>query len=402
MSVAGGAVPAGAVEPVADGADAPAAHADSGCAYPVSETDATGTEVTVTGEPDRIVALGASTAQTLWELDADGKVVGVSQFGTYLDGAGDLEVVTEGFPAAVKTETIIGLNPDLVLAANVYDNESLQQLRDAPGITVYKFEAAGSIEDVYAKTERIGHLAGACEAANTTVAEMRGTVDTISEAVSGEERPHVLYPQTGGFAPGPNTFIGGLIDAAGGANVVANANATSPYPQLSGEFIVEQDPEWLVISAPPGQEDADPTELAPDNPALRNTTAWEEGNFVVVNTNNISQPAPRIVSPLRKMAQAFHPEAYAAANATPTEPGGTATPAGPTGTDAGTETPTEPTGTDAGTETPTEPVGTTTATEPGGTEMPTGTETESPGLPGFGMGVAVVALLALLLSTRRR
>jgi iron complex transport system substrate-binding protein len=363
-------------------------HADGAgeCSFPVSATDATGTEVTVEGSPDSVVALGASTAQTIWELDAEERVVGVSQFATYLDGAGDAEVVTEGFPATIRTEAVVGLEPDLVLAANVYDNESLQQLRDAPGITVYKFEEAGSIEDVYAKTERIGHFLGACEAANTTVAEMRGTVDTVSEAVSGEERPRVLYPQTGGFAPGPNTFIGGLIDAAGGANVVANANATSPYPQLSGEFIVEQDPEWLVISAPPGQADGDPTELAPDNPALRNTTAWEEGNFVVVNTNNISQPAPRIVSPLRKMAQAFHPEAYAAANATPTESGGT-------------ETPTEPVGTDAGTETPTESGGTTTPTEPGRTATPTGTETESPGLPGFGMGVAVVALLALLLFT---
>ena len=102
-------------------------------------------------------------------------------------------------------------------------------------------------------------------------------------------------------------------------------NATSPYPQLSREFIAEQDPEWLIVSAPPDQADADPRDLVPEGPALRNTTAWEEGNFVVVGTNNVSQPAPRIVSPLRRMAQAFHPEAYAAAEATPTatEPPGT-------------------------------------------------------------------------------
>jgi iron complex transport system substrate-binding protein len=391
VSAAGAAVPAAASSAPDSSVYAPDdgvyGHANGAgeCSFPVSATDATGTEVNVTGEPDRIVALGASTAQTLWELDAEETVVGVSQFGTYLEGAGNLTVVTEGFPAAIQTETVIGLNPDLVLAANVYSNESLQQLRDA-GISVYKFPIAGSIEDVYAKTERIGHLAGACEAANATVTDMQTTVETVREAVEGEERPDVLYPQSGGFAPGPNTFIGGLIDAAGGANIVANANATSPYPQVSGEFIVEQDPEWLIVSAPPGQADADPTELAPDTPALRNTTAWEEGNFVVVNTNNISQPAPRIVSPLDEMAQAFHPEAYAEAQATPTptQPGGTAT---------GTEP--------AGTATQTEPAGTVTPTQPGGTATPTGTETESPGLPGFGMGVAVVALLTLLVATRR-
>jgi iron complex transport system substrate-binding protein len=138
------------------------------CSYPVSTTDATGTEVTVEGSPNSVVALGASTAQTVWELDAEAKVVGVSQFATYLEGAEDAKVLTEGFPATIRTEAVIDLDPDLVLAANVYPNESLDQLREN-GITVYKFGAAGSIEDVYAKTERIGHFVGACEAAKATV-----------------------------------------------------------------------------------------------------------------------------------------------------------------------------------------------------------------------------------------
>jgi len=373
MSAAGAATPAAAASTPDSSVHAPDSsvrgHADGAgeCSYPASATDATGTEVTVEAEPDSVVALGASTAQTIWELDAEEKVVGVSQFATYLDGAEDVETVTttEGLSTNVQTEVIVGLDPDVVLAANVYNttnSQSLQQLRDA-GITVYTFEAAGSIEDVYAKTERIGHLVGACESANTTVAEMRSTVDTVSAAVSGEDRPRVLYPQGDGFAPGPNTFIGGLIDAAGGTNVVANANATSTYPQLSGEFVVEQDPEWLIVSGSQEQMDQDPKSLAPNNTAIRNTTAWEEGNFVVVDNNHISQPAPRIVSPLRKMAQAFHPEAYAAANTTTVS----------------TDTP----GADE-------------------TDTPDGTETEAPGQPGFGAGVALAALLGLLALARRR
>jgi iron complex transport system substrate-binding protein len=421
VSAAGAAVPAAGSSASDSGVHAPDdgvyGHAGGAgeCSFPVTVTDATGTEITVEESPDSVVALGASTAQTIWELDAEETVVGVSKFANYLDGAEDVENVTatEGFSTVVLTEVIVGLDPDVVLAANVYNttnSQSLQQLR-AAGITVYTFEQAGSIEDVYDKTERIGHFLGECEAANATVTEMQATVDTVSEAVDGEERPDVLYPQTGGFAPGPETFIGGLIDAGGGSNVVANANTTRTYPQLSGEFIVEQDPEWLIVSAPSGEAE-DPAAFVPEGAGLRNTTAWEESNFVVVDTNNISQPAPRIVSPLRRMAQAFHPEAYAAANTTPTptEPTGTETSTEPTGTDNGTETSTEPTGTDDGTETSTGPTrtddGTETSTEPtgtdGGTETPTGTETESPGLPGFGMGAAVVALLAVLAVTRRR
>jgi iron complex transport system substrate-binding protein len=385
-SVAGVAAPVAGSTAVADadrvGTAVPAAHGGGACEYPYSAPDVTGEEVTVDEKPERIVALGASTAQTLWELDADERVVGVSTFATYLDGADEKTVVTEteGFSTTVLVEEIVGLDPDVVLAANVYPNESLDQIREA-GIPVYKFPLAGSIEDVYDKTGRIGHLAGACEAADATVERMRGEIDTVREAVAGEDRPRVLYPQSGGFAPGPNTFIGGLIDAAGGANIAANANATSPYPQLSGEFVVEQDPEWLIVSAPPGQADSDPRDLVPEGPALRNTTAWEEGNFVVVGTNNVSQPAPRIVSPLRRMAQAFHPEAYAAAEATPTA--------------------TEPPGTDETTATDSTGIDATTTGTDDGTPTLTATGTEAPGLPGFGVGVAAVALLALVVLARR-
>ncbi|ESS07711.1 MAG: hypothetical protein A07HB70_00253 [uncultured archaeon A07HB70] len=49
----------------------------NGCTFPFSETDATGTEVTVDAPPDRVVTLGASAAQTMWEIDsAREKVVG--------------------------------------------------------------------------------------------------------------------------------------------------------------------------------------------------------------------------------------------------------------------------------------------------------------------------------------
>ncbi|MFB6078001.1 MAG: cobalamin ABC transporter substrate-binding protein, partial [Halarchaeum sp.] len=86
LVVAGGAAPAAAT--------APAATADEGaaattCAFPVTVTDATGANVTVADEPGRIVTLNPSAAQTAWEIGAKPKVVGVSQYASYLDGASE-------------------------------------------------------------------------------------------------------------------------------------------------------------------------------------------------------------------------------------------------------------------------------------------------------------------------
>lgn len=347
--------------------------AADGCSYPVTGEDATGETVSVTEEPDRIVALGGSAAQTLWEVGARGKVVGISQFATYLEGASDLTVVTQGSSSTVQVETIVSLNPDLVIAANIFTNETVERIRQA-NITVYRADTATSIEDVYAKTRRIGRMAGTCKGANETVTWMQEEIGIVREAVQGADEPRVLYPMGMGYTPGPNTFIGGMIDAAGGHNVVAEANTSQLYPQLSAELAVKYDPQWLIATYPPGNASDDPRSLVPSGQALRNTTAWNENQIVVLNSNNLSQPAPRIVYPIRTMAQAFHPEAYAEAAATAT----------PSPTPTSTPTPTQ--------------VATTSTN--GADSSPTATETG--GQPGFGVVAVLVAMTIVAIGLRRR
>lgn len=360
-----------AVAPAAGVATAPAGDAvtntsaqDLDCSFPVTKEDASGHNVTVEEEPERVVTLNPSAAQTMWELGASDKVVGVSQFAGFLDGAEDREVVTSGFPSSVDVEQVISLDPDLVLAPNTINNETVAQLRDA-NVTVYRFAAAASIEDIYQKTETIGQLAGECDSAASTVTQMRDRVETVEAAVEGEEQPSVFYDMGDRYTAGPNTFIGQIISRAGGHNIAADANASAAYPQLSAEFIVEQDPEFLVVSAQPSQLGNDSRSYIAEDSVLRNTTAFEEGNIVVVNTNHISQPAPRVVEPMTQMAQAFHPDAYAAANTTKT-----ATTQEPTATE-----------TETATQTTTETTGTT--------------------IPGFGIPAAVVAALGAALLARR-
>lgn len=363
-----------AAAPAVGAFDAPAAQEELTCEFPTTATDASGADVTVDAEPERVVTLNPSAAQTMWELGAREKVVGVSQFAAYLEGAGDREVVTSGSPSQVNAEQVISLEPDLVLAPNTIDNDSVTQLRDA-GVTVYRFQFANSLEAVYEKTETIGQLAGECDAAETTVSDMRDRVDTIRQAVDGQERPRVYYNLGGGYTAGPSTFIGSMMETAGGHNIAADGNFSQPYPQPSEEFVAEQDPEFVVVGVPAAQMDADKSELVGADSVVRNTTAYEEGNVVAVNVNHINQPAPRVVEPMTQMAQAFHPDAYADANATTT----------PTTT-------AEPT-TETSTETTTAAATTTTADG--------GDGSSGSSAPGFGVATGVVAVLGAALFARR-
>ncbi|WP_158057246.1 PGF-CTERM-anchored ABC transporter substrate-binding protein [Halorussus halophilus] len=354
-----------------DATDATGGVSQADCSFPFTASDATGTEVTVEEKPERVVTLSPSAAQTMWEIGGKSQVVGVSKFSAYLDGADSRANVSGAGRTAVVVEKVVAEDPDLVLAPNVITNETVTKLREA-GLTVYRFGPATSVEDIYAKTELTGELTGNCEGAAETVSWMKDRVETVRQAVEGEDSPSVLVSQGGGWTAGEGTFINNLVELAGGENVAVTANV-SGYAKLSDEVVVEQNPQYIVQL---GQFGA-----YPKTAAYNNTAAVKNGNVFTVNGNFVSQPAPQVVYPLTKMAKTFHPEAYAEANASVET------------TTQGTETSAMETTSDSGTTE--EAMADDTATTTTG-------ESSSGTVPGFGASAALVAFATVALLASRR
>ena len=276
-----GAQPNAGAQPAfgAAGAAGPA-QTDDACGFPLNATDATGTTVTLEERPERITTLSPSAAQTLWVLGQEDRVVGVSRFASYLDGAEERANVSAEFGASV--ERVVDTEPDLVLAPNS-SAADVGPLREQ-GLTVYHFPAATSIEDIAEKTETIGRLVGACEAASETNAEMYDAVDAAENRTADVDRPAALYPLGGGYVAANDTFIDAIMNAGGADNVAAEYEA---YPQLSDEVILETDPELVLVT--------DPEAAILEQEPYASTTAGVEGNYVVMDVNYLNQPAPRSV-----------------------------------------------------------------------------------------------------------
>ncbi|MFB6150802.1 MAG: PGF-CTERM-anchored ABC transporter substrate-binding protein [Haloarculaceae archaeon] len=380
-----------ATGPVADAASAEAAAAS--CSFPYTATDATGTNVTLDAEPERIVTLSPSAAQTLWELGASEKVVGVSDNAGYLDGASELPNVTSG--RTILTEKIVSLGPDLVLAPNIIPDEAVTSLRQK-GLTVYNAGPTANFSELYDKTERIGRLAGECGAANATVADMRERVTAIRTAVSDEPHPGAMYVFYG-YAAGDGTFVDSVLTAAGTTNVAAEMGY-SGFKPVQTERVANRTGaiEWLVLNSNPASH--------PSGPVYNETTALRENQTVVVNEDYLNQPAPRIVWVLENVTRAIHPDAYeeaqAALSATPT-PTVTAT---PTPTVAATDAAVTESGATATTAAPgtgTAELGPSTAEPGSATVTVTATQTTGGGGPGFTTVTALLAVLGTALLGRR-
>lgn len=323
---------------------------DGGCEFPFSATDASGTEVTLEEKPERVTTLNPSAAQTMWEIGGKAQVVGVTKYAAYLDGAESKTNVSGS--SGASTEKVVGTDPDLVLAPNTTDAETVNKLREA-GLTVYVFSMATSIEDVRNKTTTIGELTGNCEEAARTNAWMTRNVEAARNATEGADRPKAMYPLGAGYVAGGGTFISAMIEASGATNVVAEAGHQG-YPQLNDETVLELAPEVFVATG----ENRFVLSAEP----YASTPAGENNETVSVDANYLNQPAPRsVVYATRNLTEGFHPDA--AANA-----------AFVAKSEVSLQTDT-PTGEDTSGD--------------GSTATETGT-----GLPGFGLGAALAALVA--------
>lgn len=350
--------------------------ANATCGYPFTATDATGTEVTVQNEPERVVVVGASGTQTMWEIGAQDKVVGIykSDYTTYLDGAENVTNVATDFGYA-NVEKVLAQDPDLVLLANIQQNSTAEKLRQN-GTTVFKFDAATSFQDIYEKTQLTGKLVGNCEGAEETVTWMQNQVSKVQEATADVENKSMHYSQGSGYAPGPASFITDIMNTAGAHNIILNGDFSGATASgVSGEFVIQQNPEWLLASYNPATTNGTPNGTAAlesvATDALKQTQAYQNRNIVVVNSNYLSQPAPRVVYPLVDITKSLHPDAWEAVNSTST-----------------TTSTTSSSGTTAAADTTT--AATTTTTDAEGST------------PGFGVLGALAALAGALVVARRR
>lgn len=285
ISLTAGVGPAGAM-----------AHEDVSCGFPIEVTDATGQTVHIEEEPQTVVTLAPSAAQTMWEIGAEDKVIGVSMHASFLEGAGGRENVSAD-PISIDIEVVVNLDPDLVIAPNVTPTEEVEELRRL-GVTVYHAEVATDLDDVAHKTMVIGQLTGECEGASATVEDMEQRLDRIEQRLEDtEERPTVYYPSGDGFTPGAGTFQTVALETAGLSNIAVEAGVVG-WDILSEEVVVNESPDWIVYP--------DSFSEPPIGEAVKGTTAWEEDQVVAVDAQAISQPAPSIVDAI----EAIHVTVY--------------------------------------------------------------------------------------------
>lgn len=293
-------VPSTSPEVSAEASSQPSNEADE--AFNVTITDSTGTEITLTKKPERIISLAPSTTEILCALGLEDKIVGRTKYCNYPESITSVPEV--GGTSDPNVEAIVDLNPDLVVGATHVSDEVIGKLREV-GINVAFLNEQESFEGTYSAIEKVGVLTGTDEKATEVIGEMKQKVADLQAAIKElnlTELPKVYYSVGFGesdFGAGGDTFIGEIIELAGATNIAQEISGWS----ISKEQIADGDPD--IIIGPSGMDMA--TQMA-NTDFYKDLRAVKEGKVYEIDGDSISRQGPRVADALVEMAQKIHPE----------------------------------------------------------------------------------------------
>ncbi len=276
------------------GDDAVPGDADSG--FP---RDVAG--ITLIEPPQRIVSGSATHTEILFAVGAGSQVVAVDAFSDYPVDAIALPRVDAFNPSV---EGFAALDPDLVIVT--FDPNDLVAGLGALGIPVWVLDAPEDIEGVYGQIAEVGEVTGHGEEATALVARIRSDIAAIVSALPQPVRATTYYHELDPsyFSIGSDTFLGSLYGLLG-LTSIADA-AGGGYPQLSAEFIVSADPDFVFLG------DADccgqTAETVASRPGWESMSAVTGGRVVVVDEALASRWGPRVVDFLAVVAAAVYGE----------------------------------------------------------------------------------------------
>ena len=238
--------------------------------------------------PERIISLSPTATEMLFAIGAGEQVVAVDDQSNFPSDAPTTDL--SGFEPNI--EAIAGYEPDLVVA----QDDTVQDALGALDIEVLVLPAATKLKDTYSQIRRLGKVTDHAEEAKKLATSIRKDIAAIVDEVPKDrERPTTYYELDDTFySADSSTFIGRLLKLAGLANIADEAEGDgSGYPQLSAEFVVDADPDVILLADTKccGQ-DADTVAA---RPGVANVAAVQTGNVIGLDDDIASRWGPRVV-----------------------------------------------------------------------------------------------------------
>jgi iron complex transport system substrate-binding protein len=247
--------------------------------------------------PQRVVCLTSETAEIAYLLGAGDRVVGVP--GTVRRPEAARHKVRVGGFTTFRMDTILGLQPDLVLAFSDLQKDMVRDLV-AAGVPVLCTNQR-SLDDVLRTILLIGGALGCEAAARDLVQDMRDDIKQTREYSSvWPHRPRVYFEEWFDPLVAGICWVSEMIEVAGGRDVFAELRdePSAPGRRVDAEEVVRRDPQIILASWCGKPFDRAALIARPGWAAI---TAVRTGQIHELAGEDVLSPGPSLTTGLRRI-----------------------------------------------------------------------------------------------------
>lgn len=283
----------------------------SGCSSQTDRmvTDREGTEVNIPTKIEKIISTAPSNTEVLMALGLGDKLVAIDKYSTDIEGINtELPQIDFLNPDA---ETIIGLEPDIVIASGHNKTGSVEDPFKAiseAGIPVVYIPSSDSIDGIYKDIEFIADVVNEKSKGKEIVDDIKAQVEeikAIGDTITDKKSVYFeISPAPYLSSFGKSTFLNEMIEIIGAKNIFENEEG---WVSPTAEAIIDANPDVIITNA--GYME-NPTEEIKSRDAWENINAIKNNEVYLVDQNASSRPSQNVIKALEQMAKAVYPEHY--------------------------------------------------------------------------------------------
>lgn len=263
-------------------------------ATPLQVVDAAGQTVRLARPAQRIISLAPHLTEILFAIGAGDTLVGTVEYSDYPPQARLVRRV--GSHARLDMESILALEPDLVIAWQSGTSTAQVERLQALGLTVYLSQAR-RINDVADDMQRLGRLTGREVKAEKAARVYRAKHRQLKRRYAQRSSVTVLYQVWGQplVTVGGRHIINEAIEDCGGRNVFRGLDTLAPM--VSREAVLQANPLAVVAG---GMGNRRP-EWLDDWRQWPQMQAVAQGRLYYLNADLLHRQGPRFVEGMAEL-----------------------------------------------------------------------------------------------------
>lgn len=272
-------------------------------------TDREGRKVNIPTKIEKIISTAPSNTEVIVDLGLSDKLVAIDKYSSDVEGVNkDLTKIDFSNPDA---ETIIGLEPDIIIASGhnkTGSSEDPFKVISEAGIPVVYIPSSESIDGIYKDIEFIADVLGAPKNGQALISDMKSQIENISKigkTITNKKKVYFeISPAPSLFTFGNSTFLNEMIEIIGAENIFKDEKG---WVSPSAESIIDKNPDVILTNV---NYIDNPIDEIKNRDGFENITAVKENKIYQIDTNSASRPSHKIIIALNQMAQAIYPEKY--------------------------------------------------------------------------------------------